>query len=360
MFEQLEEQNRRLEELDRLLQNPEVLGNPPLHRSYAQERGRLAKVVPPFREWKRIQEKIRQSEAILSAPDSEKELQELAREEIDGLRIDSAQFQHKLEELLLTSDEDASRNVIMEIRAGTGGEEAALFAGDLFRMYQRFAERKGWRAEVLHSSPSSLKGFKEIVFSIEGEEVYRHLRFESGGHRIQRVPVTEAGGRIHTSAATVAVLPEAEEVEIDIKPEELKVDTFRAGGKGGQHVNVTDSAVRITHLPTGLVVSIQDERSQHKNRAKALRVLRTRLYEHQRTQKKQERDRTRKEQIGSGDRNDRIRTYNIPQDRVTDHRIGLTLHNIGRILDGEMNELIEALLAHDRKERLSEMGRCTS
>ncbi len=253
---------------------------------------------------------------------------------------------------MLTPHPDDEKNVILEIRAGTGGEEAALFAGDLFRMYSRYIERKGWKSEVLSSNPTSLGGLKEIIFGITGKNVYRHLKFEKGVHRVQRVPTTEASGRIHTSAVTVAVFPEREEVELKIDPRDLRIDTFRSSGKGGQHLNVTDSAVRITHLPTGLMVQCQDERSQIKNRAKAMKILRARLGEKIQQDREKELSAERRHQVGTGDRSEKIRTYNFPQDRVTDHRIGLTLHNLPSILDGELDPLIESLLGAEYKQRM--------
>jgi peptide chain release factor 1 len=258
--------------------------------------------------------------------------------------------------LFISEEPDAQKNVIMEIRAGTGGEEAGLFAGDLFRMYARYAEARGWKCEVMDSRPSDLGGFKEIIFSIEGPGVYQRLRYESGAHRVQRVPVTEASGRIHTSAATVAVLPEAEEVDIQIGPGDLRIETFRSSGPGGQHVNKTSSGVRIIHEPTGTVVECQDERSQHKNRARAMRILRSRLYEAQREKLQNERAQARRSQIGSGDRSEKIRTYNFSDNRVTDHRINLSVHDLKNILEGHLEKIVEPLMAFDREERLKEMG----
>jgi len=262
-----------------------------------------------------------------------------------------------LKTLLLPADADDQKNVILEIRAGTGGEEAALFAADLFRMYGKYAERQGWRVEFLESHPTGIGGFKEIIASIEGRGVYSKLKYESGTHRVQRVPVTESQGRIHTSAVTVAILPEAEEVEVDINPEELRIDVFRSSGPGGQSVNTTDSAVRVTHLPTGIVISCQDEKSQHKNRAKALRVLRARLLDIAKHEQQEKISRERRSQIGTGDRSERIRTYNFPQGRVTDHRINLTLYKLGSILDGELDEVLEALQQADQAERLKEFDK---
>jgi peptide chain release factor 1 len=282
------------------------------------------------------------------------ELKAMAREEIEEIRLALPQAERSLALALLPRDAADERAAMLEIRAGTGGDEASLFAGDLFRMYQRYAEGQGWRVELISASTSEAGGFKEVVASVEGKGVFARLKFESGVHRVQRVPVTESGGRIHTSAATVAVLPEAEEVDVQIdEARDLRIDVYRSSGPGGQSVNTTDSAVRITHLPTGLVVIQQDEKSQHKNKAKALKVLRTRLYEAERERLAAERSGTRKAMVGSGDRSERIRTYNFPQGRVTDHRINLTLHRLPEILEGEMDELIGALIAEDEAERLA-------
>ena len=294
-------------------------------------------------------------EEILADDEADAEMKDLAGAEIEDLRARVPELEQALKIMLLPKDEADAKNAILEIRAGTGGDEAALFAANLFRMYQRYAEQKGWKVEVMDSSDTGIGGFKEIVSSISGQDVFSRLKYESGVHRVQRVPETESSGRIHTSAATVAVLPEAEEVDIEIAESDLRIDTYRASGPGGQSVNTTDSAVRITHEPTGIVVTQQDEKSQHKNRAKAMRVLRARLYEHERQQIDAERAASRRSQVGSGDRSERIRTYNYPQGRVTDHRIDLTLHKLDRILDGEgLDELVDALTTEDQAAQLAE------
>jgi peptide chain release factor 1 len=295
---------------------------------------------------------------ILADPDADDEMIELAKSELSEVEASLGTLEHQVSLHLLPKDSADSKNVILEVRAGTGGEEAALFAGDLFRMYQRYADHKGWRLQILSANESSVGGYKEIVANISGTGVYAQLKFESGVHRVQRVPETESGGRIHTSAATVAVLPEAEDVDIEVEEKDLRVDVFRASGPGGQSVNTTDSAVRITHLPTGLVVSQQDEKSQHKNRVKAMKILRARLYEAERKRLNEARASDRRGQIGSGDRSQRIRTYNFPQGRVTDHRINLTLHKLDRILAGtELDEVIASLIAEDQAAQLAAMDR---
>jgi peptide chain release factor 1 len=296
---------------------------------------------------------LRREQLELEAMLSDPEMKAMAEEELQGLRTTLPAAEHALAIALLPKDAADERAAMLEIRAGTGGDEAALFAGDLFRMYQRYADAQGWKIELISSSESEVGGFKEVIASVNGQGVFAKMKFESGVHRVQRVPTTESGGRIHTSAATVAVLPEAEEVDVQIEEKDLKVDIYRSSGAGGQHVNVTDSAIRITHLPTGLVVIQQDQRSQHKNRAKAMQVLRTRLYEREREKLHAERAGNRKSMVGSGDRSERIRTYNFPQGRVTDHRINITLHRLPEILQGAMDELISALLTADEAERLA-------
>jgi peptide chain release factor 1 len=290
----------------------------------------------------------------LAEGESDPDMLEMAREELESLKESLEEATGRLKALLVPKDPLDGKNIIMEIRAGTGGEEAALFAADLYRMYNRFAEQNSWKIEVMDSNETGIGGFKEIIFSISGKNVYGNLRYESGVHRVQRIPTTESGGRIHTSAVTVAVLPEAEETDIDINPEDLKIDVYRSSGPGGQSVNTTDSAVRITHIPTGTVVTCQDEKSQHKNKAKALRVLRARLYEEEKRKNNQERAEARKNQVGSGDRSERIRTYNFPQNRVTDHRVNLTLHKLDAVMQGDLSEIIESLKYSARQEYLKE------
>lgn len=352
MFEKLEEKLKRFQELQGLVADHRIISNPAEYKKYAKEISSLQRVVSKYTEYKKTRDEILSLEKIIEEKHHEEEFLRLAEEELALLKRKIVQLESQLGELMTKKDEDTSKGIIMEIRQGTGGIEAALFAQDLFRMYSRYAAKKGWKLEVLSTSLTEKGGVKEIIFSVSGEGVYGRLKYESGTHRVQRVPATEASGRIHTSAATVAVLAEAEDIDIQIKPQDLKVDVFRAGGKGGQHVNVTDSAVRITHLPTGLVVNCQDERSQHKNKTKAMRVLRARLLdkiEHDRQKKISE---DRKIQIGSGDRSEKIRTYNFPDRRVTDHRIGFTIHKLEGILDGEIDVLVDALSEADKKARM--------
>jgi peptide chain release factor 1 len=323
----------------------------------SKEYSDLTPLAEKIGEWKELIKEQANVEELLGDPVLDKELKEMAQEDLQRLHHRLPNLLLEIQVLLLPKDVDDDRNAILEIRAGTGGEEAALFAADLLRMYQRYAEIQGWRFELMHESDTGIGGIKEASASISGRGVFAKLKFESGVHRVQRVPETEAGGRIHTSAATVAVLPEAEEVDIHIEEKDLRIDVFRSSGPGGQSVNTTDSAVRITHLPTGVVVQQQDEKSQHKNKAKALKILRSRLYEHQRAEKAAERAESRKSQVGSGDRSERIRTYNFPQGRVTDHRINLTLYKLDRILEGSgLEEMVQALLSEDQAARLADLG----
>jgi peptide chain release factor 1 len=348
--QQLERLGMRLGELDATLADPAVAGDMKRYRALSREHAEVASVVDLFRRFEQRERDLGAARELLD----DAEMGEMAREEIDAAEADVERLQAELQTALLPRDPDDERNAFLEIRAGAGGDESALFAGDLARMYLRFAERRGWRVEVMSQSDAELGGYKEVVFRIEGDGVYGDLRFESGGHRVQRVPVTEAQGRIHTSACTVAVLPEPDEAEeITLNPAELRIDTFRASGAGGQHVNKTDSAIRITHLPTGLVAECQDDRSQHRNKAKAMAVLAARLRDKEQSERAAKEAATRKGLIGSGDRSDRIRTYNFPQGRLTDHRINLTLYKLQFILDGDLDDVIAALHAARAAEQLA-------
>lgn len=352
MFDKvLEEKTKRYEELHELLADPKVIANAPLYRGYARELASLKNLVDGYIAYRKMAQDIKDIEKVLSGK-HEKDFIVLAEEEKHRLESELGKSRIRLEDMLLEKETYSDRDIIMEIRAGTGGLEAGLFAADLFRMYSKYAVAKGWKVEVMDSNVSEKGGYKEIIFSISGSGVYGNLKFESGTHRVQRVPETEASGRIHTSAATVAVLPEAEEVDVEIRPEDVRIDVFRAGGKGGQGVNRTDSAVRLTYLPTGMVVTCQDERSQLKNKAKAMRVLRARLFEARQSAQADKIAKERRMQVGTGDRSEKIRTYNFPDRRVTDHRIGFTVHNLEGVLNGEIDEVIRALKAEDRKLRL--------
>ena len=351
MIDKLKEIEAKYEELETKLADPSVVTDQDAYRKITKSHSSLQPIVDKYRALKDVDLQISQTRDMLNE-DLDSEMEEMAKSELSGLEDEKQGLLDELKILLLPKDPLDEKNVIVEVRAGTGGEEASLFAGDLLRMYTRYAERNGWSIEQMSFNPTELGGIKESIFMISGDMVYSKLKFESGVHRVQRVPLTEAGGRIHTSAATVAVLPEAEEVDIEISPNDLRIDVFRASGNGGQCVNTTDSAVRITHLPTGLVVSCQDEKSQHKNRDKALKVLRARLLNQKIEEQNKDIAQARKSQVGSGDRSERIRTYNFPQNRVTDHRIGLTLYKLDQVMDGNLNELIDALVLSDQSERL--------
>lgn len=342
------------ERLTETMSSLEVAVNPESLRKYAKALAEVNDIVACFRRYELYEKSLEEAERVL-ASESDPEILELAQGERDQLRATLSGLEQELKLLLLPTDPNDEKNTILEIRAGTGGEEAALFVADLFRMYSRYAELKGWKMEMISSNPTDLGGFKEISFQISGERVYSQLKWEAGVHRVQRVPDTEAQGRIHTSAATVAVLPEAEEVEIQIDPNDLQFDVYRSQGHGGQSVNTTDSAVRVTHKPSGLVVTCQDEKSQFKNKAQALRVLRARLYDMKQREDMNARSEERRSQVGSGDRSERIRTYNFPQNRMTDHRIGLTLYNLDRAVEGEIQGVIDALIAADRAAKLAEL-----
>ncbi len=354
MFEKLKEVEKKFEEVERLMSLPENISDREKFMSLSKTYNELKEIVDTYREYKEVKKDIEENEELLRE-EKDPEMKELAREEIKTLQEKLQDLEYRLKILLLPKDPNDEKGVIIEIRSGTGGEEAALFAGDLFRMYSKYVEKKGWKLEVVEANPTELGGFKEVVFMVEGKGAFSRLKYESGVHRVQRVPETEAGGRIHTSAATVAVLPEAEEVDIEIKPEDLRIDVYRSMGHGGQSVNTTDSAVRITHLPTGIVVTCQDEKSQLKNKAKALKVLRARLLDIELEKQQKERRDLRRIQIGSGDRSERIRTYNFPQNRVTDHRIGLTLYKLDSILEGNLDEIIDPLIASDTAEKLKKV-----
>ncbi len=351
MFEKLAFIEEKYEELSQKISDPEIIADQNQWRKLCKESSDITPIVEKYREYKEAVKAIDEAKEMLN-DNPEKDFEEMLLSEIDENNEKISVIEEELKILLLPKDPNDEKNVIVEIRGGTGGEEAALFAGSLFRMYSMYAENKNWKIDIMNSNATELGGYKEITFTVEGQGAYSRLKYESGVHRVQRVPETESGGRIHTSAATVAVLPEVEEVELDINPNDLRIDVFRAGGPGGQCVNTTDSAVRITHIPTGLVVSCQDEKSQHKNKDKALKVLRSRLYEHMEAQRNDAISKERKSQVGSGDRSERIRTYNFPQGRVSDHRINLTLYKIESIMNGEIDEIIDSLITHFQSERL--------
>ncbi|MBR6000184.1 MAG: peptide chain release factor 1 [Oxalobacter sp.] len=353
MLTRLENLSNRLEEVNELLTQPEVIAKQDQFRKLTKEHADLSAVVSLYQEYRQVTDDIKGAQEMLADP----EMKALAQEEITEGEARLTAIENELQVLLLPKDPNDDRNVFLEIRAGTGGDESALFAADLLRMYTRYAEKQHWSVEIVSASESDLGGYKEVIARLSGDSVYSRLKFESGGHRVQRVPVTETQGRVHTSACTVAVMPEADEVgEVDIDPTEIRVDTFRASGAGGQHINKTDSAVRITHLPTGLVVECQDDRSQHKNKAQALRVLAARIKDMQMREQHAKEAAERKSLIGSGDRSERIRTYNYPQGRVTDHRINLTLYKLEFIMDGDLDELLNALVAQRQTELLAEMA----
>lgn len=344
MFDKLLVVEERFEETERLLSDPAVIQNQALYQKYAKEHSGLNKIVSVFRTYKNVLSELEDSSELLK--DGDPEIEKLAKEELENLTKEKEGLEKTLKKLLIPKDPNDDKNVIIEIRAGTGGDEAALFASDLFRMYNRYTENQKWKMEIINYNGTDVGGLKEVIAMIHGTGAYSAFKYESGTHRVQRVPTTEAQGRIHTSAVTVAVLPEAEEVELDIDPSEIKTDVFRATGPGGQSVNTTDSAVRLTHLPTGLVVTCQDEKSQHKNKAKAMKVLRARLLDAMIQEQNEKRSEERKSQVGSGDRSGRIRTYNFPQGRVTDHRIGLTLYKLDSILEGNITELLDGLITY--------------
>lgn len=350
--QQLERYAARLEELDFLLSREDIMGDMAQYRTLSREHAEVTQVAGRYQRYRQCESDLATAQEMLADPD----MADMAQEEITSTSEELLKLESELQRLLLPKDPDDARNAFLEVRAGTGGDESALFAGDLARMYTRYAERAGWRTEIVSASESELGGYKEVVLRLEGEQVYGALKFESGGHRVQRVPATETQGRIHTSACTVAVLPEPDEAQaVQINPADLRIDTFRASGAGGQHINKTDSAVRITHLPTGIVAECQDDRSQHRNKAKALQVLSARIQEKERSARAAKDAALRKGLIGSGDRSDRIRTYNFPQGRLTDHRINLTLYKLGAIMEGDLADVLEALRAAHEAEQLAEL-----
>ena len=355
MLEKLKEIETRFLEIEKGLADPAQIADQQNLQNLAKSHAELAPIVSKYAAYQKTAKEIEETSALLEQ-ETDAEFIAFAKQELDVLTEQKDDLETELKILLIPKDANDEKNVIVEVRAGTGGEEASLFAGELFRMYSRYADQKGWKIELLNSSATGLKGFKEVIFSINGNRTYSRLKFEGGTHRVQRIPTTEASGRIHTSAVTVAVLPEAEEVDLKIDAEDLQIETFRSSGPGGQSVNTTDSAVRVTYIPTGLTVSCQDEKSQHKNRAKAMKILRSRLLEQMQAEQDAERAQTRKTMIGSGDRSEKIRTYNFPQSRVTDHRIGLSVYQLDAVLDGDIDTFIDALIDADQAEQLKNLS----
>ena len=355
MLEKLDFLTDKYEELNNQISDPEIIADQPRWKKLMMEHAHIEPIIGHYREYQKACSGVDENEELLQDKSLDPDLKELAEEELAENKADKERLEEELKVLLIPKDPNDDRGVIVEIRGGAGGDEAALFAADLFRMFTRYAERKGWKTEILNSNILDLGGIKEITFSIEGAGAYSRLKFESGVHRVQRIPSTESGGRIHTSTATVAVLPEAEDVEIEIDPNDLRIDVYRSSGNGGQSVNTTDSAVRITHEPTGIVITCQDEKSQLKNKEKALKVLKARLYEIEENKRQSEIASERRSQVGTGDRSERIRTYNFPQGRVTDHRIGMTVHQLDSFLDGDIDEMVDALNTSDQAEKLKNM-----
>ena len=351
MFDKLKLVEKRYNDLNQFLSDPKIISHQSEFQKYAREQSELSPIVLRFQDWQKINRQVEENKIIIEE-EKDSELNEMAQEDLAVLETQKQKAVEDLKILLLPKDPRDDRNVIMEIRAGTGGEEAGLFSNDLFRMYSRYAEERKWKVEILSSSLSTKGGFKEVIFSITGKGAYSKLKYEGGTHRVQRVPDTESQGRIHTSAVTVAVLPEVEDVDIKINPTDIKIDVYRSSGPGGQSVNTTDSAVRLTYIPTGMIVTCQDEKSQHKNREKAMKVLRARLYDEEQRKQQESMASERKQQVGSGDRSGRIRTYNYPQERVTDHRIGLTLHKLSLVMEGDLVEIIDALTLHFQSQAL--------
>ncbi|MGN0712041.1 MAG: peptide chain release factor 1 [Anaerovoracaceae bacterium] len=353
MFDKLDFILEKYEELSLKVSDPEIINNQPVWQKHIKEMGEMEPIVMKYKEYKKAKEDLQAAKEMLE--ESDEELREMAKMEISDLEPQISAYEDELKVLLLPKDPNDERNVILEVRAGTGGDEAALFGADLLRMYMRYAERKGWKTEIMEMNDTGIGGVKEAVVLIKGKGAYSRLKYESGAHRVQRVPETESSGRIHTSAATIAVLPEVDDVEVEINPNDVRVDVYRASGNGGQCVNTTDSAVRLTHVPTGLVVTCQDEKSQIKNKEKAFKVLRSRLYDMMQQEQNKEIADARKSQVGSGDRSERIRTYNFPQGRVTDHRIGVTLYKLDSFIDGDIDEIIDGLITNDQAEKMKNL-----
>ena len=354
MYDKLDEVVNRYEALNQMLSDPEVIKDQSLFTKYSKEHAEKRPIVEAYLNLKAVKQSMDEAQEILASGD--KELKELAEIEYEEAKAVIPELENQLKLLLLPKDPYDDKNIYLEIRAGTGGDEASLFAADLYRMYSRLAELQRWKWEIVEQNETGVGGYKEVIVSVRGHGVYSRLKYESGGHRVQRIPDTESSGRIHTSACTVAVLPEADDVEVQIEQKDLRIDVYRSGGAGGQHVNTTDSAVRITHIPSGIVVTCQDERSQIKNREKAMKLLKSRILEAEILKANEERSETRKSQVGSGDRSERIRTYNYPQNRLTDHMINLTVYNLDRVLEGELNEILDALASYDQAERLKSAG----
>lgn len=355
MFDKLDFIVEKYDELSMIVSDPEVISNQKVWQKHVKEMGEMEPIVKKYQEYKKAKEDLDFAKELIADPSSDEEMKEMAKMEVSDLDKQIEQNEEELKILLLPKDPNDEKNVILEIRAGTGGDEAALFGADLLRMYIRYAERRGWKTEIIEMNDTGIGGVKEAVVMIKGKGAYSRLKYESGVHRVQRVPETESSGRVHTSAATVAVLPEVDDVEIEIDPNDVRVDVYRASGNGGQCVNTTDSAVRLTHIPTGLVVTCQDEKDQHKNKDKAFKVLKARLYDKMLQEQNQEIADARRSQVGSGDRSERIRTYNFPQGRVSDHRIGMTIYKLDSFMDGEIDEILDALITSDQAERLKEI-----
>ncbi|GER66366.1 peptide chain release factor 1 [Weizmannia acidilactici] len=355
MFDRLQTVENRYEKLNELLSDPDIVNDPKKLREYSKEQSDIQETVQVYREYKEVKKQLRDAKSLLKEK-LDPEMKDMVKEEINDLEHKISEYEERLKILLLPKDPNDEKNVIVEIRGAAGGDEAALFAGDLYRMYTRYAESQGWKIDVIEANVTGIGGYKEIIFMVNGKGAYSKLKFENGAHRVQRVPETESGGRIHTSTATVAVLPEAEEVEVEINEKDVRVDTFASSGPGGQSVNTTMSAVRLTHIPTGIVVSCQDEKSQIKNKEKAMKVLRARIYDKYQQEAQAEYDANRKSAVGTGDRSERIRTYNFPQNRVTDHRIGLTIQKLDQVLEGKLDEIIDALILDDQSKKLESVN----